>query len=81
MRPKMKLMLARAFISGAGLSYCCIYMMLGQYENQITFVDCCFFLFSCAESRETFMTYLESFISGDIVTRVHASMSFMLALM
>ena len=26
------------------------------------------FLFSCAESREKFMTYLESFISGDMVT-------------
>ena len=102
MRPDMKLMPARVsyrvparfFISGAGLSYCCVYMMLeryetfisgrhenfmspfhengmkisckqnfltsGRYENQIAFVDCCmFFVF--------FMTYLESFISGDMV--------------
>ena len=32
MRPDMKLMPARVFISGAGLSYCCVYMMSGRYE-------------------------------------------------
>ena len=32
MRPDMKLMLARVFISGASLSYCCVYMMSGRYE-------------------------------------------------
>ena len=32
MRPDMKLMPAPVFISGAGLSYCCVYMMSGRYE-------------------------------------------------
>ena len=36
MRPDMKLMPARVFISGAGLSYCCVYMMLGRYETFIS---------------------------------------------
>ena len=33
MRPDTKLMPARVFKSGAGLSYCCVYMMSGRYEN------------------------------------------------
>ena len=33
MRPDMKLVPARVFISGAGLSYCCVYMMSGRYET------------------------------------------------
>ena len=36
MRPDMKLMPARVFISGAGLSYCCVYMMSGRYETFIS---------------------------------------------
>ena len=32
MRPDMKLMPARLFISGAGLRHCCVYMMLGRTE-------------------------------------------------
>ena len=36
MRPDMKLVPARAFISGAGLSYCCVYMMSGRYETFIS---------------------------------------------
>ena len=36
MRPDIKLMPARVFISGAGLSYCCVYMMLRQYETFIS---------------------------------------------
>ena len=43
------------------------FLMSGRYENQIDFVDCCLFCFR-AESRENFMTYLEGFISGDMVT-------------
>ena len=36
MRPEMKLMSARVFISGAGLSYFCVYMMSGRYESFIS---------------------------------------------
>ena len=36
MRPDMKLVPARVFISGAGLSYCCVYMMSGRYETFIS---------------------------------------------
>ena len=32
----MKLMPARVFISGAGLSYCFVYMMSGRYETFIS---------------------------------------------
>ena len=35
MRPDMKLMPARVFISSAGLSYCCVYMS-GRYETFIS---------------------------------------------
>ena len=35
MRPNMKLVLARVFISGAALSYSCVYMMLGRYKTFI----------------------------------------------
>ena len=46
------------------------FLMSGRYENQIAFVDCCLLVVFV-------MTYLESFISGDMVTWVHAGMSFM----
>ena len=36
MRPDMMLVLARVFISGAGLSYSCVYMMLGRYKTFIS---------------------------------------------
>ena len=36
MRPDMKLMPARVFISGAGLSCCCVYMMSGRFETFIS---------------------------------------------
>ena len=36
MRSDMKLMPARVFISGAGLSYCCVYMMSGRYETFVS---------------------------------------------
>ena len=32
----MSFMPARVFISGAGLSYCCVYMMSGRYETFIS---------------------------------------------
>ena len=32
MRPDIKLMPARVFISGAGLSYCSVYMMSGDMK-------------------------------------------------
>ena len=35
MRPDMSFMPARIFISGAGLGYCCVYMMSGRYETFI----------------------------------------------
>ena len=36
MRPNMKLMPARVFISGAGLSHCCVYMMSELYDTFIS---------------------------------------------
>ena len=47
MRPDMKLMPARIFISGAGLSYCCVYMILGRYDFFISGdmkISCRFFM-------------------------------------
>ena len=39
MRPDMKLMPAPVFISGAGLSYCCVYMMSGRHETFISKIE------------------------------------------